>query len=285
VTEDDQIKDVGLTDQLEQIETTLLLEGIYRRYGYDFRNYASASIRRRVLNFARNEQVATISALQERILHDPAVMDRFVLSLTVNVTAMFRDPLFYKAVREKVVPILKTYAFVRIWDVGCSSGEEAYSLAVLLAEEGVYDRCRIYATDMNEAVLRKAKAGIIPLAKMKEYTDNYLHAGGLNAFSEYYTAKFDHAILHNSLKRNLVFAQHNLVTDQSFNEFQLILIRNVLIYFNDTLRQHVLQLLHNSLTRHGVLALGRRETLKYTSFEHMYEEIDGKEKLYKRVAS
>ena len=284
MSQNDLIKETAELDEVEDIEIDLLLEGLFRRYGYDFRSYASASIRRRIWNFAHWQNVPTISLLQDKLLHDPAVMEQFVLSLTVNVTAMFRDPLFYKAVREKVVPLLKTYPFVRIWDAGCSSGEEAYSLAVVLAEEGLYDRCRIYATDMNEAVLRKAKAGIFPLSKMKEYTDNYIQAGGMASFSEYYTAKFDHAILSNSLKRNIVFAQHNLVTDKSFNEFQLILIRNVLIYFNDDLRHRVLDLLHGSLVKFGVLALGRKESLKFSSYDHAYEELDVREKLYRRIA-
>ena len=283
-TDDDLIKSVSDNDHLEEIEIDLLLEGIFRRYGYDFRNYATASIRRRIWNFARNEKLETISSVQEFLLHDITAMDRFVLSLTVNVTAMFRDPLFYRAVREKVVPLLKTYPFIRIWDAGCSSGEEAYSLAILLAEEGIYDRCRIYATDLNDAVLKRAKSGIFPLQKMQEYTDNYIQAGGNAAFSEYYTAKYDHAILHNSLKKNIVFAQHNLVTDKSFNEFHLILIRNVLIYFNDQLRDRVLELLNSSLTKFGVLAVGRKETLKFSNYEHTYEELDAREKLYKRIA-
>ena len=179
---------------------------------------------------------------------------------------------------------MKTYPFIRVWDAGCSSGEEAYSLAVVLAEEGIYDRCRIYATDMNEAVLKKAKSGIFPIAKMKEYTDNYINAGGTSSFSEYYTAKFDHAILHQSLKKNIVFAQHNLVTDKSFNEFHLILIRNVMIYFNEELRDRVLDLLHSSLVNFGIIAVGRKESLKFTKYEHAFEELDAREKLYKRVA-
>jgi chemotaxis protein methyltransferase CheR len=271
-------------DEVEAIEVELLLLGIYKRYGYDFRNYASASIRRRILKFARTEKLPTITSVQELVLHDPAAMDRFVLSLTVNVTAMFRDPGFYRALRKKVVPLLKTYPLVRIWDAGCCSGEEAYSMAILLEEEGLYDRCRIYATDMNEAVLRKAKSGIFHLAHMKEYTDNYIQSGGNKSFSEYYTAKYDHAILHQNLRRNIVFAQHNLVTDRSFNEFNLVLVRNVLIYFNDALRKKVLSLIHESTMPFGILALGRRESLRFTSLESQYDELDVEEKLYRRCA-
>jgi chemotaxis protein methyltransferase CheR len=271
-------------DELEAIEIELLLLGIYKRYGYDFRNYAPASMRRRILAFVGHEKLGSISALQQHVLHDPSCMDRFVLSLTVNVTAMFRDPGFFLAVRKQIIPVLKTYPLIRIWIAGCASGEEAYSMAIMLQEEGIYEKCRIYATDMNEAVLRKAKAGIFHLSQMKEYTDNYIQAGGPRAFSEYYTAKYDHAMLHQNLRKNIVFAQHNLVTDRSFNEFNLILIRNVLIYFNDQLRGVVLSLVYQSLSPFGFLALGKRESLKYTDHEFRYDELDGMEKLYRRSA-
>ena len=265
-------------DEIEAIEIELLLRGIYQRYGYDFRNYASASIRRRILNFAKNEGLPTISSVQEKVLHDSVTMDRFVLSLTVNVTAMFRDPEFFRAIRRNVVPLLKTYPLIRIWDAGCCTGEEAYSMAIMLHEEGIYDKCRIYATDMNESVLRKAKTGIFHLSHMKEYTDNYIQAGGTKAFSEYYTAKYDHAILQQSLRKNIVFAQHNLVSDRSFNEFNLVMLRNVLIYFNEDLRLKVLKLVHDSLMPFGFLALGKRETLRFATHESSYEELDALEK-------
>ena len=271
-------------DEIEAIEVELLLSGIYKRYGYDFRNYALASIRRRILRFADNENLPTISAVQEAVLHDATLMDRFVLSLTVNVTAMFRDPVFFAMMREKVIPLLKTYPLIRIWDAGCATGEEAYSLAILLQEEGIYEKSRIYATDLNESVLRKAKSGIFHLSQMKEYTDNYIQAGGKQAFSEYYTAKYDHAILHQSLRKNIVFAQHNLVTDRSFNEFNLVLMRNVLIYFNEDLRASVLKLVYQSLSPFGILALGKRETLPAEARARAYEELDANEKLYRRCA-
>jgi len=271
-------------DEIESIEIDLLLDGIYRRYGYDFRSYASASIRRRIWKFAEQEKLATISAVQEAVLHQSDMMDKFVLSLTVNVTTMFRDPAFFLALRNEVVPILKTYPMIRIWDAGCATGEEAYSMAIVLKEEGIYDRCRIYATDMNEDVLRKAKTGIFPLAHMKEYTDNYIQSGGKNSFSEYYTAKYDYAIINQELRQNIIFAQHNLVTDKSFNEFNLVLIRNVLIYFNESLRTKVLDLLHESMASFGILALGKRESLKFSKYESAYEELDSAMKLYKRCA-
>src|SRR5438128_7210188 len=223
-------------EDIEDIELDLLLEGIFRQYGFDFRNYARSSLKRRVRNFLRHAHIATISLLQDRILHHQEWMDRFAYSLSVNVSAMFRDPQFYLTFRKEVVPLLRTYPFVRIWLAGVSMGEEVYSLAILLQEEGLYDRCRIYATDINDAVLKKAKEGIYPLDLMQSYTSNYIKAGGDRDFSNYYTAAYDRAIFKSSLRENVVFAQHNLVGDASFNEFQVILCRNVMIYFNSQLQ-------------------------------------------------
>lgn len=270
-------------NELEDIEIQLLLEGVYRHYGFDFRDYAIASLRRRIWNAVRAEKLTTISALQEKVLHDPACMERFLLGLSVNVTAMFRDPGFYASFRSQVVPLLRTYPFIRIWHAGCSTGEEVYSMAILLFEEGLYDRCRIYATDMNEAVLHQAKAGIFPLDLMQEYTQLYLQAGGQKSFSEYYTAAYNNAIFRSFLKQNIIFSHHNLVTDASFNEFNVILCRNVLIYFNQVLQEQVHKLLYESLRMFGMLGLGRQETLKLTPYENCYEELDGQEKLYRRI--
>ena len=278
---------VGLDDvesDREEIEIGLLLEGIFRRYGYDFRNYARASIRRRILNSARAEGVRTISGLQERVLHDAPCMERLLAALTVHVTAMFRDPGFYRAFREKVVHALETYPFVRIWHAGCSTGEEVYSLAILLTEEGLYSRCRIYATDLSELVLQTAKTGIFPLSAMKEYTENYVKAQGKASFSEYYTARYDHAVFRPALRENIVFAPHNLVTDGSFNEFNVILCRNVMIYFDRDLQNRVHELFHKSLVRLGVLGLGRKESLRFTPHEDCYQEIDGPERLFRKMS-
>jgi chemotaxis protein methyltransferase CheR len=272
------------TQSVEEIELSLLLEGIYRQYGFDFRNYASASLRRRVGNLMRNESVATISLLQDRILHDRTWLDRFLYALSVNVSAMFRDPHFYRTFRKDVVPLLKTYPFLRIWLAGVSMGEEVYSIAILLQEEGIYERCRIYATDINDAVLKKAKEGIYPIELMQTYTTNYIRAGGTRSFSDYYTAAYDRVILKSSLRDNVVFAQHNLAMDASFNEFHVILCRNVMIYFNMKLQAHVHHLLHDSLVMFGVLGLGAKETLKFSPHEHSYEEIEGASRLYRRVA-
>lgn len=270
-------------NELEAIETQLLLEGVFRCYGFDFRNYAPASIKRRIWNAVHAENLTTISGLQEKVLHDPSCLDRFLLALSVNVTAMFRDPSFYCAFRQKVLPLLRTYPFIRIWHAGCSTGEEVYSMAILLEEEGLYHRCRIYATDMNELVLRKAKAGIFPLELMQKYTQHYLKAGGKKSFSEHYTAAYEGAIFRSSLKENIVFSPHNLATDASFNEFNVILCRNVLIYFNQTLQERVHNLLYESLGMFGVLGLGHQETLKLTPHEKNYEDIESSEKLYRRI--
>ena len=267
---------------LERLEIELLLEAIYRHYGHDFRSYAFSSLRRRFRKRLEAEGVATFSALQECVLHDSEAMDRLLRDMSVNVTGMFRDPTFFLALRQNVFPILRTYPFVRIWHAGCATGEEVYALAMLLEEEGLYDRCRIYATDMNADALDKAKAGIFPVARMREYTANYLQAGGTRSFSEYYTAKADAALFDPRLRRNVLFAQHNLATDTSFSEFNLILCRNVLIYFDRSLKERVYKLFADSLASLGVLCLGRRESLRFTAVETEYEEFDGKERIYRR---
>ena len=270
-------------DDVDEIELALLLEGVYRRYGFDFREYAPASLRRRVWRRVHAEGLSTISALQDKLLHDSACMERLLLDLSINVTAMFRDPKFYVSFREKVVPLLRTYPFTRIWVAGCSTGEEVYSVAILLQEEGVYDRTRIYATDINESVLERARSGVFPLDKMREYTQNYIRAGGKQAFSEYYLAKYDGAQFQRSLVENVVFAQHNLVSDRSFNEFNVIICRNVMIYFDRTLQNRVHRLFYESLVTFGVLALGAKESIKFSPFEDRYEDLDAGERLYKKI--
>jgi len=271
-------------DDVEEIEISLLLEAVFRRYGFDFREYAPASLRRRVWRRAHAEGLETLSALQDRLLHDPQCMERLLLDLSINVTAMFRDPTFYVAFREKVVPQLRTYPFTRIWVAGCSTGEEVYSLAILLHEADLYERARIYATDINETVLERARGGVFPLEKMREYTQNYIKAGGARAFSEYYVAAYDGAQFQRSLLENVVFAQHNLVSDRSFNEFNVIVCRNVMIYFDRTLQNHVHELFYESLAHLGVLGLGRKEAIHFSPHEEHYEELDAVEKLYRKVA-
>src|SRR3954471_15485387 len=268
---------------LERIEIELLLEGIFRQYGFDFRAYAYASIRRRLWKRIEEDGLSTISALQERVLHQPEMMEKLLLDLSINVTAMYRDPGFYVTFREHVVPLLRTYPFIRIWHAGCSTGEEVYSMAILLQEEGLYDRARIYATDINEVVLQRARAGIFPLEKMQEYTENYIRAGGTRSFSEYYTAMYDGALFNSSLTRNVVFSQHNLVTDGSFSEFHVILCRNVMIYFDRELQNRVHDLFYASLVPLGVLCLGNKETIRFTRYEEQYEALNLKEKIYRRA--
>ena len=272
-----------LKPDLERIEIELLLEGIFRHYGFDFRAYAYASIRRRLWKRIEEEGLASVSALQERVLHEPEMMEKLLLDLSINVTAMFRDPSFYVAFRQHVVPMLRTYPFIRIWHAGCSTGEEVYSMAMLLREEGLYDRSRIYATDINEVVLKRAKAGIFPLERMQEYTDNYMRAGGKKSFSEYYTAKYGGALFDQSLTKNVVFSQHNLVTDRSFSEFNVILCRNVLIYFDKTLQSNVHSLFYESLAMFGVLVLGSKETPRFMAHEECYEQIAPPEKIFRKV--
>ena len=269
---------------VDALELDLLLEAVYRYYGYDFRGYARTSLRRRIANIMRSEEVRTISALQERVLHDPACWERFLHGVSVNVSAMFRDPSFFLAFRQHAVPLLRTYPFIRVWQAGCSLGEEAYSLAILLEEEGLYDRSLVYATDINEVTLRQARAGIFPADLMRKYADNYVRAGGRRSFSDYYTAQYDFAIVDTSLRRNIVFAQHNLVSDGTFNEFNVILCRNVMIYFTQALQARTHALLYDSLGRFGVLGLGSRETLRFIPQEPFYEPLLPDEKLYRRIA-
>ena len=268
---------------LENLEIDLLLEGIYRQYGFDFREYARGSIKRRLWQRIYAERLESISGLQEKVLHDPDTMNRLLEDLSINVTSMFRDPSFYRAVRTKIVPLLRTYPFIRIWNAGCSTGEETYSLAILLAEEGLYDKTKIYATDINQTVLELAKQAVFPIEQMRVYTENYIQAGGTTAFSEYYGADTQGARFHGSLSDNIIFAQHNLVSDRSFNEFHMILCRNVMIYFDRSLQDRVHGLFYSSLGLSGILALGRKESIKFTRHADSYEEIDSNEKLYKRV--
>jgi chemotaxis protein methyltransferase CheR len=273
----------ALANSLHDIEIDLLLEGLYRAHGSDFRDYSRSSIKRRITELMRAEKLDTVSAFQDRVLHDRACLERFLLGLSVHASSMFRDPSFYLTFRRRVVPLLRTYPTVQIWVAGCSTGEEVYSLAILLQEEQLYPKCRIYATDMSQAVLRRAREGIFPLAAMREYTANYHHAGGLHEFSDYYTAQYDSVIFSAALKTNVVFSEHNLVTDGSFNEFQVILCRNVMIYFNKDLQARVHNLLYESLSMFGVFGLGNKESLKFTPRAQFYEPLNEADKLYRKV--
>jgi chemotaxis protein methyltransferase CheR len=268
--------------ELETLELELLLEAVYRRYGYDFRGYAQASLRRRLWRRVDLEGLRSLSGLQERLLHDPGCLDRLLADLSINVTAMFRDPGFHRALRSDVLPELRTHPFVRVWVAGCATGEEVVSIAIALREEGMLDRTRIYATDMDDDVLARARTGSFALEKVRDYTRNYIAAGGTEAFSAYYTVSGDRAVFDPELLRPVVFAQHNLATDGSFNEFNVVVCRNVLIYFGRDLQDRVLRLFDESLPRRGVLALGRKETLRGTAIEDRYEPIVEAERIYRR---
>lgn len=268
---------------LAELELALLLEGIFRHYGFDFRDYVQALLTRRIQQSMKAEQVTTLSALQDKVLHDPACFERVLLNLSVHVTSMFRDPGFYYIFRQQIVPYLQTYPFLRIWHAGCATGEEVYSMAILLEEEGLYDRTRIYATDFSETVLTRAKSGIFPLRSMQEYTNNYIQAAGKQMFSDYYTAQYDHGIFRPALQRNIIWAQHNLVTDGSFNEFQVIVCRNTMIYFNKTLQDRVHHLFYDSLMASGFLGLGSKESMQGTPHAQAYSRLDAHEKWYRKA--
>ena len=269
--------------ELEALEVELLLEAIYRRYSFDFREYAVGSLRRRLWRRVQEEGLETISALQDRVLHDPSAMDRLLRDLSVNVTSMFRDPTFYRSFRDNVVPHLRTYPFIRIWNAGCSTGEETYSVAIVLHEAGLLERVRLYGTDVNARVVQRARAGTLPGERLESYDEAYRQAGGTAGLLDYFDTDRDGCTLRPELARNIVFAQHNLVSDRSFNEFHVVMCRNVMIYFGRTLQDRVHSLLHESLANFGVLALGRKESIRFTRHERCYEDLDGREKLYRKV--
>jgi chemotaxis protein methyltransferase CheR len=276
---------VGRSDEdpeLERLELELLLEAIYARYGYDFRGYARGSLRRRLWRRADMEGQRSLSGLQERVLHDPQCMDRLLTDLSVNVTEMFRDPACHAALRDDVFPLLRTHPFIRVWIAGCSTGEEVVTLAIALKESALLERSLIYATDMDTDVLARAQSGAFPLDRLQDYTRNYLQAGGREAFSRYYSVEGDRAVFDPELLRDVVFSQHNLATDRSFNEFHLVVCRNVLIYFGRELQNRVLTLFDESLARRGVLALGRKETLRNTTVEERYDPLVEAERIYRR---
>lgn len=267
-----------LTDQ----EITSLLEIVYNKYGYDFRQYSRAHVKRRVRNFLSIRDIKSIPAVVNALLNDQMFASRFLQDLSITVTEMFRDPDFYKSLRQEVIPLLRTYPFIKIWHAGCATGQEAYSMAILLKEEGLYDRTTIYATDFNQDALDQAKSGIYSNKLMKEYTANYQLAGGKESFAEYYTSSYDMVIMNNSLKKNIVWANHNLVTDAVFAEVNLILCRNVMIYFDKDLQKHVLELFYKSLIKGGVLCLGSKESLRFSHYQEAYIEIDKRQKIFKK---
>jgi chemotaxis protein methyltransferase CheR len=261
-------------------ELEYFLQSVFDKYGYDFRSYSQAHIKRRITNRISMSRLHSLEDLQSKILTSTSFASLFIKDLSINVTEMYRDPNFYAAVREKVIPRLKTYSFLKTWHAGCATGEEVYSMAILLTEENLYDRSLIYATDFNQQVLDTAKAGIYSEQKTKQYTRNHQLAGGNTSLSDYYIAKYDKIIMDKSLKKNIVWAHHNLVTDSAFAEVQLILCRNVLIYFNQDLQNKVLELFHESLAKGGYLCLGARESLRFSSVADRYQVVDSKNKIY-----
>ena len=271
-----------IADELMDLEIQLLMEGVYQVYGYDFREYSEASLRRRLTQWLSGSGFSTLSLAQSQLLRDRTLFDSLLRGITVNVSEMFRDPAFFKAVREQVVPYLKTYPFVKIWHAGCASGEEAYSMAILLLEEGLKGRFRIYATDINEEVIRKAQEGIYPLHELQHFTRNYQHAGGTGSFSDYYTARYDRAMLSPSLRDNIVFAAHNLAVDADFGEMNLILCRNVMIYFKQPLKERVLGLFDDSLVPGGFLCLGTKESLEHRQISGRYEAITARMQIFRK---
>ena len=262
-------------------DVTILLNDLLDHYGYDFTEYSKASLKRRIQRLFTLDKFPSFAELRYRVKNDEDYLKRFVEEITVNVTEMFRDPAFYEALRKDVLPVLATYPLIRIWHAGCSTGEEVYSMAILLKEANLLQKSLLYATDLNPDVLEKAKAGIFPLSQMKQHSENYIQAGGKKEFSDYYTSRYDRAIFDKSLSKKMIFATHNLVSDRSFNEFQLILCRNVMIYFDKELQDRVLHLFDQSLESLGFLALGSKETLRFSSISSSYTLVS-KEKIWRK---
>lgn len=269
-------------DEIFDIEFSLLLEGIFKRYGYDFRSYSQASLKRRIEQHMMIYGYAHISALLHDILTKPDAFTALLSDMTINVTEMFRDPSFYISFRENVIPALKTYPFIKIWHAGCATGEEIYSMAILLKEEGLYERTQIYATDIDKEALEKAKKGIYSALDSKKYSENYDRALGLSDLSAYYTEKYDHIIMDPALKKNVIFADHDLATDQVFGEMQVILCRNVIIYFNRDLQKRVFNLFNASLDMGGFLCLGSKESLRFSECADSFDFVDKEQRIYRR---
>jgi chemotaxis protein methyltransferase CheR len=273
----------SLMVEVENLEIDLLLEGVARRYGNDFRGYARSALRRRVRALVRTEGLRSVSAFQERVLRDDRLLGRLVGAVTASDVGMFRDPGFHLTFRQRIVPLLRTYPFVRIWHAGCSTGEEVYAMVILLAEESLASRVRIYATDTAEDALARARAGVYPVDQLPAWEERYRQAGGRSSLAEWSRFGPEGVTFDPALRENVVFGQHDLATDRSFNEFNVVVCRNVMLRFGRDLEHRVHGLLHESLCRLGVLALGARESLRGTGYEHRYETFDAGQRLYRRV--
>ena len=264
------------------IELRLLIEAIYLKYSYDFRDYSGSSLKRRVVHAVRQFNCATVTALQERIIHDPHAFHELLQYLTIPVSEMFRDPGYFLALRQEVIPILRTYPSLKIWIAGCSTGEEVHSMAILLHEEGLLERTLIYATDINPHSLEKARKGIFPIDNMRQYSENYQLAGGHGSLADYYTAHYGHIVLDKELRKNVVFADHSLATDSVFAEMHLISCRNVLIYFDSDLQNRAFELFKQSLCHRGFLGLGMKESLRFSTQASAFEDVATVEKIYQK---
>ena len=268
--------------EIEQVEIDLLLEAVYRRWGYDFRSYARASIERRARQFLSGAGCASVSEMIPRVIHDKEFFTKLARYFSISVTELFRDPSVYRAVREQVVPLLRTWPHIKVWCAGCATGEEVYSLAIVLKEEGVYDRATIYATDFNDEALDHAREGVYEMGKLRDATRNYQQTGGKASFSEYYHARYDAAAMDAALKERIVFSTHNLASDAAFGEMHLVFCRNVLIYFNRELQDRALGLFTESLVHGGFLCLGTKEDIQFTNASGRYEVVDDKSRIYKK---
>jgi chemotaxis protein methyltransferase CheR len=270
-------------DKIEDIEIRLLLEALYVRYHYDFRSYAMSSLRRRLRQAREQLGFPTISAIQEKVLHDETMLSRLLGYLTVQVSEMFRDPSYFRAIRDKVVPHLKTYPSLKIWIAGCSGGEELYSFVILFREEGLEDRTIFYATDINQDALRIAEAGVYDLDRMQLFTENHRKSGGKSSLSDYYTTGYGRATFDRSLRERVVFSDHSLVTDAVFGEMNLISCRNVMIYFDRPLQDRAVGLFKDSLARKGFLGIGSKESLRFSAYAHSFSELIKEDKIYQKV--
>lgn len=266
----------------EQLEIQLLLEAIYIKYGYDFREYSLAHTKRRLEYRRAIEGMKNYSEMQHKVIHEESFFEQLLLDLSINVTEMFRDPWFYQKIRELVFPHLRTYPFIKVWHAGCSAGQEVYSMGIILEEESMKERAQVYATDFNESILDQAKKGIYPMDLVRQYTANYQASNGSASFSDYYTADYDHVIMKNSLKEKVLFTPHNLATDGVFGEMHIIFCRNVLIYFNRELQNRVFNLFYDSLIPGGFLCLGSKESLRFSDIADKFELVSEREKIYRK---
>jgi chemotaxis protein methyltransferase CheR len=275
----------GPASEIVGVEIDLLLEAIFRRYGYDFRDYTRETLNRRIAQFQSDYGIASITEIIGRVLREPILFFNLISYFSINVTALFRDPFVYTALRQHVVPMLRTWPHTKIWNAGCATGEELYSIAIMLLEEGILNRTTIYATDINASALETAKTGIYALNIIKQGSRNYLASGALASLSDYYHVQYNAAAIDSQFRKNITFARHNLAMDASFGEMQVVICRNVLIYFNSDLQNHVLELFWDSLENGGFLCLGDKETIAYSSVADKFEVVDRDAKIYKKRIS